>query len=124
MRQALHLVLLLQQRTTRDIEAGGGFAASIGDPFDAACSDVVGACLSSLETASRAVSAAGIRFFISPSQGDAAATASNVEVQTLNPKPSAFLPFGCWVTPHQFSIGFRVCGLGFRVLGSLVSRCL
>ncbi|KAL8453241.1 hypothetical protein Emag_001973 [Eimeria magna] len=77
--KALHLVLLLQQRSTRQQSEGGGFfgaATAEGDPFDAACSDVIAAVLASLQAAARVASAADLRFFAPAMPQDAPAAAA------------------------------------------------
>lgn len=72
---------MLQQRCAK--ETGTGIIANAPeDPFDAACSDVVGACLSSLEAAGRTVTAAQVRLF-EPSSEDRGVPPSNVEVMRI-----------------------------------------
>ncbi|XP_026190182.1 uncharacterized protein LOC34618877 [Cyclospora cayetanensis] len=93
-RRALHLVLLLLQRSSRSRESGGSSAAAAaGDPFDAACSDVLAACLVSLDAAARSVGAARLPLFSEPTGKAACAAAtlpaalsappSNVEVSLM-----------------------------------------
>ncbi|KAL8270143.1 hypothetical protein Esti_005942 [Eimeria stiedai] len=89
--KALHLVLLLQQRSTRQQSEGGGLfaaaaAAAAEDPLDAACSDVIAAVLSSLQTAASAASAAGLRFFVPgvlPQDAAGAADQAATQVESL-----------------------------------------
>ncbi|CDI77114.1 hypothetical protein, conserved [Eimeria acervulina] len=88
--QCLHLVLLLQQRRIGDgsgdsppaaaaAATAAAAAAAAADPFDAACSDVLAACLSSLDSAARAIAAAGLSLL--PPAADA--PPNNVEVTLL-----------------------------------------